>query len=65
LDNISKSAIRNTAFEELNQITWQPKSSPNNEVKSEFSKLNSSSGKSQRVKDMSLKLFQANIYQSI
>lgn len=65
LDNISKSAIRNTAFEELNQITWQPKSNPNNEVKSEFSKLNSSSGKSQRVKDMSLKLFQANIYQSI
>jgi len=65
LDNISKSAIRNTAFEELNQITWQPKSNPNNEVKSEFSKLISSSVKSQRVKDMSLKLFQANIYQSI
>lgn len=65
LDNISKSAIRNTAFEELNQITWQPKSNPNNEVKSEFSKLISSSAKSQRVKDMSLKLFQANIYQSI
>jgi hypothetical protein len=65
LDNISKSAIRNTAFEELNQITWQPKSNPNNDVKSEFSKLISSSAKSQRVKDMSLKLFQANIYQSI
>jgi len=65
LDNISKSAIRNTAFEELNQITWQPKSNPNKEVKSEFSKLISSSVKSQRVKDMSLKLFQANIYQSI
>ena len=65
LDNISKSAIKNTAFAELNQIEWQPKSNPNADVKSEFSKLISSSVKSQRVKDMSMKLFQSNIYQSI
>ena len=65
LDNISKSAIKNTAFAELNQIEWQAKSSPNTEVKSEFSKLVSSSSKSQRVKDMATKLFQSNNYQTI
>ena len=65
LDNISKSAIKNTAFAELNQIEWQAKSLPNTEVKSEFSKLVSSSSKSQRVKDMATKLFQSNNYQTI
>lgn len=65
LDNISKSAIKNTAFAELNQIEWQAKSSPNTEVRSEFSKLVSSSSKSQRVKDMATKLFQSNNYQTI
>jgi len=65
LDNISKSAIKNTAFAELNQIEWQAKTSPNTEVKSEFSKLVSSSSKSQRVKDMATKLFQSNNYQTI
>lgn len=65
LDNISKSAIKNTAFAELNQIEWQAKTSPNTEVKSEFSKLVSTSSKSQRVKDMATKLFQSNNYQTI
>jgi len=65
LDNISMSAIKNTAFAELNQIEWQPKISPNSEVKSEFSKLVTSSSKSQRAKDMATKLFQSNNYQII
>ncbi len=65
LDNISKSAIKNTTFAELNQIEWQAKSTPNTEVKSEFSKLVSTSSKSQRVKDMATKLFQSNYYQTI
>ena len=65
LDNISKSAIKNTTFAELNQIEWQAKSTPNTEVKSEFSKLVSTSSKSQRVKDMATKLFQSNNYQTI
>jgi len=65
LDNISKSAIKNTTFAELNQIEWQAKSTPNTEVKSEFSKLVTSSSKSQRVKDMATKLFQSNNYQTI
>lgn len=65
LDNISKAAIKNKAFEDLNLIKWQPKSTPNNEIKSEFSKLVLSSTKSQRVKDMATKLFQSNNYQTI
>jgi hypothetical protein len=65
LDNISKSAIKNTTFAELNQIVWQAKSTPNSEVKSEFSKLVTSSSKSQRIKDMATKLFQSNNYQTI
>ncbi len=65
LDNISKSAMKNAAFAELNQIEWQPKGTPNTEVKSEFSKMVSSSSKSQRVKDMATKLFQSNNYQTI
>jgi hypothetical protein len=65
LDNISKSAMKNAAFAELNQIEWQPKRSPNTEVNSEFSKMVSSSSKSQRVKDMATKLFQSNNYQTI
>lgn len=65
LDNISKAAIKNKAFEDLNLIKWQPKSTPNTEIKSEFSKLVLSSTKSQRVKDMATKLFQSNNYQTI
>jgi hypothetical protein len=64
LDNISKSAIKNIAFDELNHIEWQASSTPNTEVKSEFSKFISSSSKSQRVKDMTMKLFQSSNYQT-
>jgi len=64
LDNISKSAIKNTVLAELNQIEWQAKSTPNAEVKSEFSKLISSSSKSQRVRDMATTLFQSNNFQT-
>jgi hypothetical protein len=64
LDNISKSAIKNKAFAELNQIEWQPQSKTNVEIISEFSKLVSFSSSSQRVKDMALMLFQSNNYQT-
>jgi len=64
LNNVSKSAINNTAYAEFPQIKWSQKSTPNREVKSEFNKFISSSSKSQRVKDMAMKLFQSNNYQS-
>lgn len=65
LDNISKSAIKNAAFADINQINWKPNPDVNIEIKSEFSKLISSSAKSQRVKDLALNLFQSNNYQTI
>lgn len=65
LDNISKSAMKNAAFAQLNEIVWQSKETINSEVKSEFSKLVSNSLKTQRVKDMATKLFQSNNYQTI
>lgn len=65
LDNFSKSAIQNTAYSEINQIEWKQKNIPNSEIKSEFSNLISSSDKTQRVKDLALKLFLSNNFQTI
>jgi len=65
LDNLSKSAIQNTAYAEINKVEWSQKSASNSEIKSEFSKLLSSSSKSQRVKDLAMQLFQSNNYQTI
>jgi len=65
LDNFSKSAIQNTAYAEINKVEWSQKTLPNSEIKNEFSKLISSSAKSQRVKDIAMQLFQSNNYQTI
>jgi hypothetical protein len=65
LDNFSKSAIQNTAYSEINQIEWKQKNIPNSEIKSEFSNLISSSDKTQRVKDLAMKLFLSNNFQTI
>jgi Tfp pilus assembly protein PilV len=65
LDNFSKSAIQNTAYAEINQVEWSQKNIPNSEIKSEFSKLISSSAKSQRVKELAMQLFQSNNFQTI
>jgi len=65
LDNFSKSAIQNTTYAEINKVEWSQKTLPNSEIKSEFSKLISSSAKSQRVKDLAMQLFQSNNYQTI
>ena len=64
LDNFSKAAIQNTAYAEINQVEWLQKNTPNSEINSEFSKLISSSAKSQRVKDLAQQLFQSNNYQT-
>ena len=64
LDNLSKSAIQNTAYAEINRVEWSQKTIPNSEIKSEFSKLISSSAKSQRVKDLAIKLFHSNNFQT-
>jgi len=62
-NSVSKSVITNTAYAEFPKIKWSKKSTPNQEVIREFSKLVTSSSKSQRIKDMSMKLFQASNHQ--
>ena len=65
LDNFSKSAIQNSAYAEINNVEWSQKTAPNSEIKSEFSKLLSSSSKAQRVKDLAMQLFQSNNFLTI
>jgi len=65
LDNVSKSSIRNAAYQKLDEIQWGISSAVDPEIKSEFSKLVSDSPKSKRVNDMAMKLFQSASYQSI
>jgi hypothetical protein len=64
LDNISRFAIKNTAFQEFSKMEWRPKSSPNTEIISEFNRYMLSSTKSKRVVSMAMKLFQSNNYQT-
>ena len=64
IDNFTKSAIKNKAYTEFSQIDWSQKGIHTQEIKSEFSKLLSSSAKSTRIKDLSMQLFQANNYQT-
>lgn len=65
LNNLSKSAIQNTVYSAINEVEWLQKSLPNSEIKSEFSKLITSSDKSQRVTDLAIKLFQTSNFQTI
>ncbi len=65
LDNVSKSSIRNAAYQKLDEIRWDTSSTVNPEIISEFSKLISDSPKSQRINDMATKLFQSSTYQTI
>jgi hypothetical protein len=64
IDNLTKSTIKNNAYSEFSKLDWSPKGVPNQEIKSEFSKLLSSSEKSSRIKDLAIQLFQANNYQT-
>jgi uncharacterized protein Veg len=65
LNNVTKSAIKNTVFTNTENMQWQATKEINREVKSEFSKLVTVSASSQRVKDMANKLFLANNYQTV
>jgi hypothetical protein len=65
LSNSTKSAIKNTVFTHAENLGWQTVNEIDREVKSEFSKLVSTSSSSQRVKDMTNKLFLINNYQTI
>jgi hypothetical protein len=62
LSNISKSEIKNTVFSHLPDVKWSDES-VNEDIKSEFSKLNSESSSSERVKKIALELFNKNNFQ--
>jgi hypothetical protein len=62
LSSVAKSAIKNSAYSELPTLEWSKNNSHLQDINSEFSKFVSSSPKSSRIKDLSLKLFQANSY---
>lgn len=57
--------LKNAINQNIADIKWKDEAEINKEVKSEFSKLLSSSKSSQRVKDMANKLFMAGHYQTI
>jgi hypothetical protein len=65
LNQTTQSAIKNTVSQHIDTLQWQKTAGIAKEVKSEFSKMLSNSGSSQRVKDMANKLFLANNYQTI
>jgi hypothetical protein len=65
LTNATKSAIKNTVFTTAENLQWHATKEIDKEIKSEFSKLNSISPSSQRVKEMTSKLFLTNNYQII
>jgi hypothetical protein len=65
LSDAAKSVIKNTVSTAAETLQWQAAKEIDNEVRSEFSKLLSSSSASQRVKDTASKLFMASRYQTI
>ncbi|MEY4604626.1 MAG: hypothetical protein RIT43_1918 [Bacteroidota bacterium] len=65
LDNYSKTAIKNTVYGELENLTWESTVESSPEIKSEFSKLVTESSSSQRVKDLTSKLFESSKFQTI
>lgn len=65
LNKQSQSEIQNTVMSFLDNLHWQKETGISKEIQSEFSKVLSSSNVSQRVKDMMLKLFLANNFQTI
>jgi len=65
LDNYSKAEITNSAMASFNQLNWKDENESLTEVKSEYVKLVADAQKSQRVKDLAMKLFLSNNYQTI
>jgi len=65
LSQATQSAVKNTVIQNIDNMQWQKGAEIDKEVKSEFSKILSGSKSSQRVKDMTNRLFLANNYQTV
>ena len=61
----AQTAVKNTLGQQLETLSWVNHTETDKEIKSEFSKLVSKSTSSQRVKDMTLKLFADPSFQTI
>jgi len=64
-DNYAKSEITNSVMASIGQFNWKNENESSEEVKSEYAKLIADAQKSQRVKDLAMKLFLSNNYQTI
>lgn len=65
INNSVKSAIKNNIYNQLATLTWNQDIKPSQEIASEFNKLLSASSSSAKIKDLALRLFQSNKYQTI
>ncbi len=65
LSHTTIQAIQNKMYTAVSDFTWVKQLETDKDVLSEFSKLSEVSNSSQRVKDMALKLFQSNKYETL
>jgi hypothetical protein len=65
LNNVTKSAIKNTVFTHAETLQWLTSKEIDREIKSEFSKFVTGASSSKRVKDMTNRLFLSYNYQTI
>ena len=62
LTGVAKSEIKNAVFSQVSNIKWKDEQI-NDEIKSEFIKLNSNSSSPERVKKLAMELFDKNKFQ--
>ncbi|HOX79039.1 MAG TPA: hypothetical protein PLW31_13485 [Bacteroidales bacterium] len=65
LVNVAKSAIRNSVYAGIAGLHWSAKEAPSAEVRSEFSKFITASDKTQRIKDLAIRLYQSSSFQTL
>jgi hypothetical protein len=65
LSGQTQSMVKNTINQNIGNLNWQNEKEIETETKSEFSKILSNASASQRVKDMTNKLFMVNNFQTI
>lgn len=65
LGNHNRAAIQNKVYSALDHLEWSAAGAMHPEVVSEFNKLVAASASSQRSKDMAVRMFTANKYQTL
>lgn len=65
LDSITKSAIKNTAYNSSSELNWTNDQTYKKEISSEFSKLLTTSVKAKRINELTMKLYQSYNFQTL